>query len=90
MKKTVYIETTVVSHYTALPSRYLIIAGHQQITQEWWINCLHNYKPFISEVVFEEISRGDKQAAEKRLEAVKEFSFLEVNKEVISLAQEYS
>jgi hypothetical protein len=32
----VYIETTIVSYLTARPSRDLIIAAHQQITQQWW------------------------------------------------------
>ena len=89
MKKKVYLETTVVSYYTALPSRDIITVGHQQITQEWWNSYLPNYTPYISEVVFEEISRGDKQASQKRIEAVEKFSFLEVNKDVLSLAQDY-
>lgn len=89
MKKRVYIETTVVSYFTALQSRDLVIAGHQQITQEWWNNYLINFKPFISEVVHEEISRGDKRAAAKRRKAVKDFSFLEVNNEVLALAKDY-
>ena len=36
MKAKVYIETSVVSYLTARMSRDLIVAGHQQITQEWW------------------------------------------------------
>lgn len=33
---TVFIEITVVSYLTARPSRDLIVAGHQQLTREWW------------------------------------------------------
>jgi len=34
----IYIETSIVSHYTARPSRDLVVAAHQQITHEWWDN----------------------------------------------------
>ena len=33
---TVYLETTIPSYLAAHLSRDLIIAAHQQITQEWW------------------------------------------------------
>jgi hypothetical protein len=32
----VYIETTIVSYLIARPGRDLIVAAHQQLTQEWW------------------------------------------------------
>ena len=40
----VYIETTFVSYLTARPSRDLIIAGHQQITHDWWDHCRGDYE----------------------------------------------
>lgn len=89
MKPKVYIETTVVSYYTSHTSRDLIIAGHQQITQQWWENYLQNCEPFISEIVHNEISHGDKEAAAKRIQAVHKFSFLTISKEVLNLAQLY-
>lgn len=36
MRPRVYIETSVLSYLTALPSRDLVRAAHQQITAEWW------------------------------------------------------
>jgi hypothetical protein len=36
MKPKVYLETTFVSYFAARPSRDIIIAAHQQLTQEWW------------------------------------------------------
>ncbi len=36
MIERVTIETSFVSYWTARPSRALIVAGHQQITHDWW------------------------------------------------------
>ena len=36
MKPKVYLETTILSYLTALPSRDVVIAAHQQLTAEWW------------------------------------------------------
>ena len=35
-KKKVYVETTVVSDATALPTRDIVQAGRQLVTREWW------------------------------------------------------
>lgn len=89
MKPKIYLETTVISYYTAQPNRDLIIAGHQQVTREWWNNQLDLFTPYISEVVYEEIARGDQNAAQKRIKAVKGFDYLEINSEVLKLAKVY-
>lgn len=89
MKPKLYIETSVISYYTSRPSRDLIVAGHQQITQEWWTRQIQQYEPHVSEVVLDEISRGDVIAAQSRLEAAEGFIPLEITSDVIGLAQEY-
>jgi predicted nucleic acid-binding protein len=76
MKPKVYIETTVVSYYTARPNRDVVITGHQQITQEWWKNHLPKFDAAISELVLEEAGKGDPQAANSRLEALAGFAIL--------------
>jgi len=68
MKQSVYLETTIISYMAARPSRDLIVAGHQQITMEWWEKSLPNFECFVSEVVIEECERGDIQVSKKRLD----------------------
>jgi hypothetical protein len=35
MKRKIYLETSVISYLTALPSKTILGAAHQQITQAW-------------------------------------------------------
>lgn len=72
MNRTIYIETTIISYLTARPSRDLIVAAHQQITQEWWETRRKNFDLFISELVIREAGAGDKMAAQRRLAALTE------------------
>lgn len=89
MKATVYIESTIVSYLTAKPSRDLIVAAHQQLTTEWWDLIRPQVDCFVSPFVIQEISAGDEEAANKRIEFVKDIPVLEINKEIQKLAQTY-
>lgn len=89
MKPTVYIESTIISYLISNPSRDLIVAAHQQITNEWWNLVYPQVDCFISPFVVQEISAGDKIAAKNRLELVKEIKVLELNKEIQKLAESY-
>jgi predicted nucleic acid-binding protein len=88
-KKSAYVETSVVSYLTARPSRDLIAAAHQQITRDWWEKTLPQYDVFISSLVLEEASKGDKNAAQLRLDQIMHFPMLEIVKEVHDLADLY-
>ncbi len=61
MKQSVYIETSVVSYLAANISRDIIVAAHQQITQEWWQNVRSKLECYISPFVIQESERGDKK-----------------------------
>jgi len=87
MKSRVYIETTVVSYYTALPSRDVVIAGHQQVTRDWWLHRLPLFDGAISELVLEEAGRGDPQAAKTRLDALAGFPLLMPSSEAVQIAK---
>jgi Rad3-related DNA helicase len=89
MKPSIYIETTVVSYLTARLSKDLIVAAHQQITHEWWENSLKHFSPYISPVVLDEASKGDKEAAQLRLEKIKNFTILKINNDINQIAETY-
>ncbi len=88
-KKKVYIETSVISYLTAKPSRDLVIAGHQKITYDWWHKSKKKFDCFISQIVIEEIKLGDKNAASKRLEAVRGLPDLGYSSNIENLAIKY-
>lgn len=54
MKPRLYLETTVPSYLTSRPSRDLIIAGHHQITRDWWENRRRDFQVYISQLVLDE------------------------------------
>lgn len=89
MKESIYLETTVVSYYTSRPSRDIIVLAHQEITRQWWPNAMKRYNVFISEIVVEEASFGDTEAAKRRLEELKDFPHLELNNKIEEIAQVY-
>ena len=86
MKSRLYLETTIPSYLTSRPSRDLIIAGHQQITREWWETRRDNFQLFISQLVVDEAGAGDPEAARKRLKVLQGLSLLDITPEVAELA----
>jgi hypothetical protein len=89
MKPAVYIETSVISYYTARPSNNLITLAHQRLTDIWWKKALPKLSPYLSQFVVDEISKGNNEAAKKRLEATSKFLILEATPKVSSLASVY-
>jgi predicted nucleic acid-binding protein len=87
--RSVYIESTVISYYVARRTRDLIAAAHQEITSEWWDKALPSFDPYVSQIVFDEISRGDAEAAQRRRAAIQGFQVLEMAPEVATLADVY-
>lgn len=69
-KPKVYIETTVISYLTAWPSAEIVTAAHQRITQDWWDLRRGAFDLYVSELVRQEASSGDPQAAERRLKII--------------------
>jgi hypothetical protein len=71
---------------TSWPSRDLIIAGHQQITKEWWKKRKRAFDLYISQLVVDEAKAGNDEAARERLKAISGLPLLDITKEVESLA----
>jgi predicted nucleic acid-binding protein len=79
MRKSVYIESSIIGFLTALPSRDVVKAARQAITNDWWNAWRSDSDLFISQSVLNEISQGDALAAEKRLAAVSGIKVLSTN-----------
>jgi predicted nucleic acid-binding protein len=86
MKRKVYVETSVISYLTARPSKTILGAAHQQLTQSWWERRFE-YELCISQVVWQECRVGDPEAARKRLAVLEGLAVLAVTEEMIELAE---
>jgi predicted nucleic acid-binding protein len=82
----VYIETSIVSYLTARASRDLIVVGHQQMTEEWWSVQRNRFQLWASELVVEEASAGDANAATERLKVLNTIEMLDITEEAGFLA----
>ena len=85
MPPRVYIETSVVSYLTSLPSRDIVVAAHQQITHAWWAT-RERYDLYVSVAVLAEAGSGGPLAAERRLSALANMPVLMITGGVGNLA----
>ena len=84
--KTVYIETSIVSYLTALPARDILAAAWQNATRDWWNSQRQRFELFTSQLVIDEASRGDSEAAQRRLLTLDEIPRLTMPDPVTELA----
>jgi len=89
IRPTLYLESTIPSYLAARPSRDIIVAAHQQITHEWWNHARDDFEIYMSQLVFNEISAGDPDAAVRRLAIVEGLPSLASTEEVELLAEHY-
>ena len=78
MRPTVYLETSIISYLVALPSRDLITAARQQVTYEWWSRRRSSFDLFVSQLVIDEASAGDPEAAARRLSVLNGIPVIDV------------
>ncbi len=86
MKPKLYLESTIISDLISRPSRDLITAAHQLITQVWWEEHRHKFDIYISQYVLQEVSAGDAEAVQRRLQVVKVLLLLHMSDHVQVLA----
>ena len=86
-KKKVYVETTVVSDATALPTNDLSRMGRQIMTVQWWKSAKDRFDLYCSDIVKREAKRGDPNAAKRRLDALGDVPELVATPEALTLAK---
>lgn len=87
MKPKLYIETSIISYLTSRPSRDVVINANQQLALEWW-ETRENFDLFVSQIVVDEVSKGDAAFAQKRLDLIQDIPLIDFNDEAKNLAKE--
>ncbi len=86
-RRTVYIETSIVSYLTARPSSNLLAAAWQKATIDWWDTQRERFNLYVSATVIEEAKKGDSQAAAHRVEVVENVALLPITEAVAVFAK---
>ncbi len=87
MKKRVYVDTSIISYLTARPSRNILAAAWQQVTEEWWDTQRRRFDLSKSEVVLAGAGQGNPDAAQRRIERLRDVPGLAVTESVAALAR---
>lgn len=87
MKLSIYLDTSTISYLTTQGSRDLIIATHQQITQQWWHQQSQLFDLYASELVWKEAKLGNPQEANKRQSIINQLQLLPINPVAEQLGQ---
>ncbi len=89
MSETVYIETSILGYLTARSTKNLILAANIEITKDWWEFRRNAFILYTSEAVIDEVTQGDAEIATQRLDILRDFPLLELNKAVQGLAAQF-
>jgi hypothetical protein len=63
------------------------MAGHQASTNEWWQERRLKFEIFISQLVWDEASKGDSEAVKRRLKILKPLPWLQIRRDARQLAK---
>ncbi|MEI7462583.1 MAG: type II toxin-antitoxin system VapC family toxin [Pirellula sp.] len=83
----VYIETSIISHATAWPSKNPAVAVLQDQAKRWLETEASKYRLVTSQFVIDEASRGDPDAAKRRLKELQNVGLLLPDPEIEAIAE---
>lgn len=66
----------------------MVIASHQELTRQWWETRSAAFDLLISELVRQEVRRGDTEASGKRMTAIERIPILQTSEAAVSLADQ--
>ncbi|HBE20517.1 MAG TPA: DNA-binding protein [Cyanobacteria bacterium UBA11149] len=89
MSETVYIETSILGYLTARATKNPILAANIEVTREWWQSRRSAFTLYISQIVLDEVARGDIEIATQRLEILNGLPLVELNQAVRSLSAQF-
>jgi predicted nucleic acid-binding protein len=84
--KRVYVETSFISYLTARPSSNITLLARQQAAHSVWALQGQKFEAFTSELVIDEITKGDVMAARRRVEVSSAASVLAITPEADNFA----
>ena len=86
MKRSAYLETTVIGYLAMRSSRDVRVAANQLSTREWWDDHRPSFDIFVSQFVLDECDQGDPTAADERRRYLKNIPVLDMIADVEPLA----
>lgn len=86
-KPSIYVETSIFSYATARPSREILQLGKQMLSKDLFEKATKRYVLYISDLVIDELSQGDTNAARSRLDLASQFTSLHITDDVSSIVE---
>jgi predicted nucleic acid-binding protein len=87
--ETLYLETSILGHLTARPTTNSILTANIELTREWWRLRRSAFEIYVSVAVLTEVSRRDAEIAALRLDFVRGFPLLPIDRPVEELAARF-
>lgn len=89
MKPTLYLDSSVPSYWLPQGDDPIVHARHL-LTRRWWDEELDRFDVFVSQVVVDELARGEPERAAQRLALVEKLPLLDIDEEVERVARFYA